>query len=112
MLQETDLTLQAASLGRHLEDHKGQDVSVLDLRGKNNWTDFFIITTVSSKTHMDGIDKHLREFCREHNIEIIGRSKSGKNMTDEWRIIDLGWVIVHLMTKQSREFYELERLWR
>jgi ribosome-associated protein len=98
------------ALGGLLREHNGQDVAVLDLRGINNWTDFFIITTVTSKTHMDGLERHIKDFCRENEIEILG--KSHKNQDDEWRLIDLGEIIIHLMTARTREFYELERLWR
>ena len=95
----------------HLQDHKGVNVSVLDLYGICNWTDFFIITTVSSQTHMDGLERHIRDFCREKEIDILGCSRSRKDSDDEWRLIDLGSIILHLMTEQAREFYDLERLW-
>jgi ribosome-associated protein len=96
-------------MGELLREHNGQDVSVLDLRGINNWTDFFIIATCTSRTHMDGLDRHIKEFCREKKIDILGRSR--KSTDDDWRLIDLGWIIIHLMTGRVREFYELERLW-
>jgi len=92
-----------------LREHKGQDVLALDLRGISNWTDFFIITTVSSKTQMDGLERHINEFCREKDLFILGNSR--KSADDEWRIIDLGSCVIHLMTARTREFYELERLW-
>jgi ribosome-associated protein len=120
-LRETDDKSLADAFGRLLQDHKGQDVSVLDLRCINNWTDFFIITTVSSKTHMDGLERHIRDYCRQNDIDIIGSSpknfsgkfnkNTGDEIEDEWRLIDLGWAIIHLMNKRTREFYELERLW-
>jgi ribosome-associated protein len=97
------------ALSAILREHNGKDVSVLDLREINNWTDFFIISTVTSKTHMDGLERHIKEFCREKEIEILGSSR--KSTDDEWRLIDLGSIIIHLMTGQMREFYELERLW-
>lgn len=110
MLRKTDMTeTQSGILGALLKEHNGQDVCVLDLRGINNWTDFFIIATVSSKTHMDGLEKHIKEYCRENDIAIFGSSR--RNADDEWRLIDLGQIIIHLMNKQAREFYELERLW-
>ena len=113
MLQEIEKQIkQAAALGEFLQEHKGQDVSVLDLREINNWTDFFVIATTSSKTHMDGLERQIKEYCRENGIEILGRSRSVKNIQDEWRIIDLGWAIIHLMSKQLRDFYELEKIWR
>ena len=107
MLQEIDI--QAAAIGELLQEHKGMDVSVLDLRGINNWTDFFIIATVTSKTHMDGLERHVREFCRDREIDILRSSR--KNTDDEWRLIDLGFAVIHLMNNHARDFYELERLW-
>ena len=92
-----------------LQDHKGQNVLMIDLRKFQTWTDYFIIATVSSNTHMDGLYKHVREFCREKEIEVFGSSR--KQTDDKWRLIDLGTVIIHLMTSEAREFYELERLW-
>jgi len=92
-----------------LREHKGQDVSLLDLREINNWTDFFIIATVTSIAHMDGLERHIKEFCAENEIDILGSSR--KSADDEWRLIDLGQTIIHLMTSRVRDFYELERLW-
>jgi len=105
-----DMSLETKNLGALLKEHNGQDVSVLDLRGINNWTDFFIIATATSKTHMDGLERHVKEYCHENNIELLGSSR--RNTDDEWRLIDLGSIIVHLMTSAIRDFYELERLWR
>jgi len=103
-------TDEASALGKLLQEHNGQDVSVLDLRGINNWTDFFVIATVTSRTHMDGLEKHIKEFCYEKDIAIYGSSK--KDTDDKWRLIDLGLLIIHLMTSDAREFYDLDRLWR
>jgi ribosome-associated protein len=100
----------SAAIGGLLSEHNGQDVCVLDLREINNWTDFFVIATVTSKTHMDGLERHIKDFCREKEIAI--KSHSRKNIDDEWRLLDLGSMVVHLMNKRTREFYELERLWR
>lgn len=107
---------QITALSELLQEHKGQDVCALDLRGINNWTDFFIIATVSSRTHMDGLRRHIKDYCRQNEIEILGnrgfKKKQGINTDDEWHLIDLGFAVVHLMTKNAREFYELERLWK
>jgi len=99
-----------SGIGHLMEEHKGQEVSVLDLRGINNWTDFFVIATVTSRTHMDGLERHIKDYCCENNIDIMGCSR--KDADDEWRLIDLGFIVIHLMTAASREFYDLERLWR
>ncbi|MCL2175648.1 MAG: ribosome silencing factor [Treponema sp.] len=106
---EIDQTAAVNGIAELIQDHKGQNVSVLDLRGINGWTDFFIIATVTSNTHMEGLVKHIKEFCNENELMIFGSSR--KNQDDQWRLIDLGSIVIHLMTSAARDFYELERLW-
>jgi len=102
---------KARFIGDILHDHKGIDVIVLDLREAQAWTNFFIIATATSNTHMDGLDRHIKEFCREKEIEILRRSRKPDDMEDEWRIIDLGSIVIHLMSRRTRTFYDLERLY-
>lgn len=112
-----DAILQSNSidLGKLLEEHKGGDVVVLDMRSLNFWTDFFVIATVTSSTHLSGMERHVKEFAAEREMEILHRSgRPGKNAglhSDEWQIFDLGSVVVHLMSAKLRSFFELERLW-
>jgi len=101
---------EAAALGELLRDHRGADVLVLDLRDLGAWTDFFVIATSSSDTHMDGLDRHIKEFCHERGIDILRRSHKPDG-EDEWRIIDLGPIVIHLMNSKARSFYDLERLY-
>jgi ribosome-associated protein len=102
---------EAAALGELLREHKGADVAVLDVRPLSDWTDFFVIATASSNTHLDGLERHIKEYCRSRDMEILRKSKKPPAEDDEWRLIDLGRIVVHLMSKQARDFYELERLW-
>ena len=99
------------ALGDLLTEHKGADVLILDVRPLSDWTDFFIIATATSNTHLDGLERHIKDFCHQRDIEINSKSRKPAAGDDEWRLIDLGWTVVHLMSKRAREFYELERLW-
>jgi len=109
------------SLADLLREHKGENIRVLDLRGICNWTDYFIIANVSSGTHMDGLGRHIKTFCGVNKIDILGGTgknngprfagSRGESPDDEWRLIDLGFAIIHLMTRGARDFYDLERLW-
>jgi ribosome-associated protein len=123
MLSETDrlvheappfygaIAYKAQALGDLLLEHKGADVLVLDLREMSAWTDFFVIATVLSETHMDGLERHVKDFCRDREIEILRQSRRPSGQQDEWRIIDLGSTVIHLMSRKARDFYELERLY-
>ncbi|MDR0583409.1 MAG: ribosome silencing factor [Treponema sp.] len=101
----------ALALGELLREHKGTDVLVLDLREMNAWTDFFVIATASSSTHLQGLERHIRDFCGEQGLDILRRSRKPDSGDNQWHIIDLGSIVVHLMSAQVRSFYELERLY-
>ncbi|MDR2743337.1 MAG: ribosome silencing factor [Treponema sp.] len=110
LLANEEGTALVRALGVLLQDHKGEDVAVLDMRELNGWTDFFVIATVSSHIHRMGLLRHIKDYCRDRGIEIF-RIRRKIASEDEWTLIDLGAVVVHLMTEKSRSFYELERLW-
>ena len=109
-MEDTSPETDAIALGELLKDHRGADVLVLDLRSMGTWTDFFVIATTTSNTHMDGLDLHIKEFCDERGIDILRRSRKPEGEDDEWRIIDLGPIVIHLMNSRARDFYDLERL--
>ena len=115
----------AINLGKLLHEHNGGDVIVMDMRPLDFWTDYFVIVTATSNTHMSGLERHIKEFVRSSDLEIYHRSSRLKsdievssNRSDstelgpnEWSLLDLGGIVIHLMTSKSRSFYELERLW-
>ena len=73
------------------------------------WTDFFIISTVRSQAHIRGLLRRLREFFDRNNIVQLNHRKNSKETG--WILLDCGDIIIHLMEKEQRIFYELERLW-
>jgi ribosome-associated protein len=80
------------------------------LRELHSWTDYFIIATVTSGAHRDGLVRHIKDFAGERGFAMRrGPGKSGPD--DGWSLVDLGTVVIHLMSSSSRSFYELEQLW-
>jgi ribosome-associated protein len=100
----------ALELGKLLDDHRGVKVMVLDMRPLDFWTDFFIISTVTSNTHLMGLERHIKDFVRGKGLEVLHRSRRPETK-DEWCLLDLGSIVIHLMTAEVRSFFELERLW-
>ncbi|WP_010259573.1 ribosome silencing factor [Treponema primitia] len=100
----------ALELAALLKEHRGENVIVMDLREINYWTDFFVVATVSSNTHLQGLQRHIKDYAREKGIEILRRHRK-TSADDEWNLTDLGNIVIHLMSAKSRSFYELERLW-
>ena len=102
-----EMALEIAAL---LEEGKGQDVTVLDVSKLNSWTDFFVIATISSRPHWQGLYKSVKDFVKDTDLE-IHQTHNKAPQGDEWNLIDLGPIVVHLMSEEARGFYELEKLW-
>ena len=93
-----------------LQEIKGQNITVLDLREiENAVTDFFIIAEGNSNTQVnslaDSVHKVVRENVGDRLWHIEGRENS------EWVLMDYVTVVVHIFQTGIREFYDLESLW-
>lgn len=101
---------KALELARLIQDGKGDDLVVLDISELNSWTDYFVIATVASSAQSQGIQKQVKDYIKENDLEI---QKTNKKINDgeDWNLIDLGNIVVHLMSKEARAFYDLEKLW-
>lgn len=92
-----------------IDEHKGENISVLDVRDKTTVTDYMVIVTATS-------DRHARALCSyvSEKVKKLGVSHPGfeGDQGSDWVLLDLGDVILHVMTTQAREFYQLEKLWR
>lgn len=98
-------------LKRYLEDHKCEDVVVIDMEENEcSWTDAFVIATVSSVGHLKGVVHQLWGELNELELSVNNRHKSPGD--DGWELIDCGDIIIHLMSAELRSFYNLEKLWK
>lgn len=101
---------KALEIAKLIEDGKGNDVVVIDISELNSWTDYFVITTVNSSTHWQGLYRQVKDYIKENDLEIHLTNRKMPD-GDEWNLIDLGNIVVHLMSSQARAYYDLEKLW-
>lgn len=101
---------KAREIAQLMEDGKGNDVTLLDISGLNSWTDYFVIVTVNSSAHWQGLYKQIKEYIKENDLEIHVTNRKSPD-GDDWNLIDLGAIVVHLMSESARTFYDLEKLW-
>lgn len=99
----------ALALAKVLADHSGTDVVVLDVAAQAGWTDRFVIATATSSAHLRGLARFVDEELAKLGQARLNRSSLSNE--EEWLLIDLGFVVVHIMTEHARSFYELEKLW-
>ncbi len=96
-------------IAQEIEELKGTDTVAIDVSKQSSWTSYFIISTVSSSAHLRGILKELYDKLEEADLLPMSRHK--KIDTDKWLLIDCGDLVIHLMDKEARGFYDLEKLW-
>ncbi|WP_221800099.1 ribosome silencing factor [Oceanobacter mangrovi] len=91
-----------------LDDMKAKDITVLDVRGRTSVTDWMIIATGTSNRHVNAVAGNVEEKAKQAGMRPNGTE--GRAAAD-WVLVDLVDVVVHVMTDQARQFYDLERLW-
>lgn len=89
-------------------DRKGAELLLLDLRGLSDATDYFLLVSGTSDTHVRSIAEHVVDELREH-----GRRPSHVEglRGGRWVLIDCIDFVVHVFHPAAREFYRLDRLW-
>ncbi|MFA6162024.1 MAG: ribosome silencing factor [Methylobacter sp.] len=91
-----------------LDERKGQYITTLDVRGKTSFTDYMVLVTGTSDRHLKSLCDYVSEKLKENGVRPLGVEG---DLGSDWVLLDLGDVIVHAMTAQAREFYQLEKLW-
>ena len=91
-----------------LEDIKAFDIVTLDVRKLTPIADFMIIASASSTRQSKALAKNVFERMKQMDIDIVGieGEKDG-----DWVLVDIGDIIVHIMTPTTRAYFNLEELW-
>jgi ribosome-associated protein len=105
---QTEILLE--SVIRGLEEKKGKNISILDLRELNNRvSDYFLIAEGDSNTHVDAIAGSVEEIVKKETKERPYKIEGIEN--SEWIIIDYVNIVVHVFQREARSYYRLEELW-
>jgi ribosome-associated protein len=92
-----------------LLDVKAKDIIELDVSSISNVADAIVIASGTSTRHVKALADNVAEEARKAGFRPIG--VEGERDA-EWILIDLGFVVVHVMLPTARKFYDLESLWR
>ncbi len=101
----------AVELARLLEEHLGADTVALDVSALTSIADCFVITTARSSAHLAGLSRELERYLDGAGLRPLNRHRHASASASGWLLVDCGDVVVHVMERTAREFYDLERLW-
>lgn len=91
-----------------LDDNKAENIKVYDVRLKSSITDFNILANGMSPPHLRALIGDVKAALREEGVpsyKASGEPESG------WVVLDYVDVIVHIFTREAREYYDLDELW-
>lgn len=108
--KESNADLLIATILSGIEDVKGEDINILDLRDiENTVCDYFIICEGKSNTQVNAIvnsiQKKVSKELKDKPWHIEGEDNA------EWVLMDYVNVVVHVFQKHTREYYDIESLW-
>lgn len=106
-MEATEAGRKTALLCESANDIKALDIIVLDVRGQTILADYFVLCSGTSSTHIQSIAEHARDEMRGNGY----RARPEGVPASFWVVLDYGDAILHVLNDETREFYDLERLW-
>ena len=99
----------ACTIARAIDNKKGSDIKILNISNGSVLADYFVICSGDSSTQV----KALSDTVKAKVKEIFQRKPCGdeKDAKNRWNLIDYGDVVVHVLYKEERETYAIEKFW-
>jgi len=91
-----------------LEDIKAFDIVELNVKKLTSISDFMIIASASSTRQTKALARNIKEKMTASGIDVIGIEGESEG---DWVLVDLGDIVVHIMTPATRSYFNLEELW-
>lgn len=90
------------------DSKKARDIVVMQVTGQTTLTDYFVIMTGTSSTHIRALGDEIEMQVKER-LQVLPHHREG--VTSNWVLVDYNSVVVNVFQKEAREMYALERLW-
>lgn len=99
----------ASVIAKVLDDKKAKDITILNISNVSVLTDYFVICSAEATPQVRAISSAVREKIKElYNRYANGEEFDAKN---RWNLLDYGDVVVHILHKEERETYAIEKFW-
>ena len=109
MTQDIDSKKLACVIARTLDDKLGKNITILNISNVSSLADYFVIVTGDSTPQVKALMNNTRDRIKEHFSRLpIRMENDAKN---RWNLLDYGDVVVHILHKEERETYAIEKFW-
>jgi ribosome-associated protein len=98
----------ALTAAKALDEKKGLEISAVEITDLSSLADYFVFATGSSNTQINALCGAVEKALDEQGVPVLRREG---HRDGTWVLLDYGDIVVHVFSKEAREFYSLERLW-
>ncbi len=98
----------AEAIALFLDNKKGKDIKVIPMSGKTDICDYMVLATGTSSTHVQTLGGEVEYEMSRRGIEPLHTEGRDNNA---WSVLDYSHVLVHVFTRDTREFYNLDKLY-
>ena len=109
MTEEITSHKLACAIARFLDDKLGKDITILNISNVSTLADYFVISTGDSTPQVKALMNNTREKVKEHFKRLPLRMEN--DIKNRWNLLDYGDVVVHILHKDERETYAIEKFW-
>lgn len=95
----------AVKAARAADDKKAEDIALLHVRPVSGVADYVLIVSVGSRPQLEAVEDHVKKSLKDEGVLALHRDG---RLSDRWRVLDYGGLLVHVMHPETRDFYRIE----
>ncbi len=109
MENQIDSHKLACVIAQILDDKLGKDITILNISHVSSLADYFVIVSGDSTPQVKALMETVKDKIKKHFARLPIRNEN--DMKNRWNLLDYGDVVVHILHKEERENYALEKFW-
>ena len=109
MTEELDSKKLACVIARTLDDKLGKDITILNISNVSSLADYFVIVTGDSTPQVKALMNNTKDRIKE--LFFFSPIRIENDTKNRWNLLDYGDVVVHILHKEEREMYAIEKFW-
>jgi ribosome-associated protein len=98
----------AEAIALFLDNKRGRDIKIIPMAGKTDICDFMVLATGTSNTHVNTLGGEVEYEMNRRGIDPLHTEGRDGNT---WMVLDYAHIMVHVFTRENREFYNLDKLY-
>lgn len=109
---EQEARAMALQLAAIADETRAADIRVLGVTKSVHWARYFVLATAFNRPQMQAVANKMRDHVNEHYGTQLSKSSANSQQQGDWVCLDAGDIVAHVFTPTSRQFYDIETLYK